>query len=432
MNKLLVFMIDALCSSDIEYMKTLPNFKKIINNGSYVHHIAPVHPALTYCCHTSIVTGTYVDRHGITNNELLTRGCKSSDVWFGLKKDVKVPTLLDYAREYGLTTCSISWPVSAGADYTYNMPMIVPYHYDGSHPEEYLYGNATDNLMNAYWEKYGKYMKGLDASLDKYTMAISPEIIKDFGQPDVMFVKMCDLDTVRHKNGVFNEEINKQLEKHDEELGILLEAIKKYGDINNTNIVIIGDHGQTDIEDVLNMNKVLCDAGFIKADNEGNISSCDAFAHSAALTCFIELANPNDKDKEKEVKTFLESLKDDKDIQLAYVLDKEEMKAKYHLEGPFDFVIESKRNISFDFRNDINIESCWRSMLPGDHVIGKATHGGNPERHEQTLFIACGPSVKKGVVIEKANMVDEAITMAKMIGFDMPDTDGKLIKEILQ
>ena len=48
MKKLLVFMIDALCSSDIEYMKTLPNFKTIIENGSYVHHLYPVHPALTY------------------------------------------------------------------------------------------------------------------------------------------------------------------------------------------------------------------------------------------------------------------------------------------------------------------------------------------------------------------------------------------------
>ena len=131
MKKLFVFMIDALCSCDIEQMKTMKNFSQIINNGSYVHHMLPVHPALTYCCHTSIVTGKYVEGHGICNNEYLKRGLWPNDVWFGMKEDVKAPTILDYARELGLTTCSLSWPVTGKADYTYNMPMIVPYHYQG-------------------------------------------------------------------------------------------------------------------------------------------------------------------------------------------------------------------------------------------------------------------------------------------------------------
>ncbi len=429
MKKLLVFMIDALCSSDIEYMKTLPTFKKIITEGSYVHHLLPVHPALTYCCHTSIVTGVYVDKHGITNNELLKRGCRSSDVWFGMKDEIKVPTLLDHARENNLTTCSINWPVSAKANYTYNMPMIVPYHYKGDHPEDYLYGNATDILMDKYWDKYKHLMQGPNHSLDEFGMALILDIIKDFGQSDVTFMKLCDLDTVRHKYGVYAKETQKQLEIHDEQLKLILEAIKEYGDIDNTHIVIMGDHGQTNIDDVLNMNKVLYDAGFISCDDDGNIISCDAYAHSAALTCFIELANPEDSIMEKKLKEFLDSLKDDKDIQLRYVLDKKEMKERYHLEGPFDFVIESKRNITFDYMNDMSIESIWRSQLPGDHIIGKASHGGSPEREEHTLFIASGPSIKKGVVVHSANMVDEAISMAKMIGFDMPNTDGKFIED---
>ncbi|MBP3890714.1 MAG: alkaline phosphatase family protein [Solobacterium sp.] len=432
MNKLFVFMIDALCSSDIELMKTLPHFKQVIEEGSYVEHLYPVHPALTYCCHTSIVTGKYVDGHGITNNEFLKRGVGSSDVWFGKKEEVKAPTLLDYAREAGLTTCSLSWPVSAGADYTYNMPMIVPYHYHGDHPEEYLYGNATDNLMDAYFWKYGRYLKGANHNLDAYTMAIAPDLIRDFGQPDVMFVKMCDLDTMRHHYGVHHEMVDEQLQKHDEEFGVLVESLKRYGDYEHTNFVIMGDHGQTDIEDVLNMNKVLQLAGFMKTDEEGKIISYDAYAHSAGLTCFIELANPNDAKMEQRVKEFLEGLKEDTEIQLAYVLDKKEMKETYHLEGPFDFVIESKRNISFDFRENMQMKGIFRSKEPGDHIIGAATHGGSPHRAEHTLFLACGPSIKQGVILKEADMVDEAVTMAAMTGFAMPNTDGKILKDILK
>ena len=47
MKKLVVFMIDALCSSDIELMKEMPYFSEVIENGSYVHHLHTVWPALT-------------------------------------------------------------------------------------------------------------------------------------------------------------------------------------------------------------------------------------------------------------------------------------------------------------------------------------------------------------------------------------------------
>lgn len=431
MKKLLVFMIDALCSSDLEKMREMDNFSKIIDSGSYVRFMKPVHPALTYCCHVSIVTGRYVDGHGITNNEYLRRGCKSTDVWFGKKEEIKVPTFLDKAMELGLSTCSLSWPVSAGADYSLNFPMIVPYRYNGFNPEQYLYGYTTDSIMENYWWKFGRYMKGPDHNLDSFTMALAPEIIKDYGQPDIMLVKMCDLDSYRHTYGVYHERAYQQLQKHDEELGVLLESIRRYGDYDNTNFVIIGDHGQTDIEDVLNMNKLFEQNGFIKANEKGEIVSADCYAHSAALTCFVEIADPEDERLEKRVRAFLESLKDDPDIQLDYVYDKKEMKEKFHLEGPFDFVIESRRNISFGFDTDMSIPTCWRSRLPGDHVIGAATHGGNPDRAEQTLFIASGPSVKRGVVIESASLVDEAVTMARMVGFDFEGTDGKLLEELL-
>ena len=394
MKKLLVFMIDALCSSDIEFMKTLPNFKYVFERGSYVEHVYPCHPALTYCAHTTIVTGRYVDGHGIANNEQLLRGCKPNDVWYGKKEEVKVPTFLDKAMELGLTTCSINWPVSAHANYTYNWPMYVPYHYKGYDPMQWLKdGNATENLLDAYYWKYSRYIKGPDSSLDLLTMSIAPDLIRDFSQPDIMLVKMCDLDSVRHQYGVYAEETKVQLRKHDEEFGVLMESLRRYGDIDNTNIVIMGDHGQTDIVEQLNFNKLLAERGFIRLDEAGNMTDCDCFAHTAALSCFIELKDPADSATERRVKDFLESLKDDPEIAPA--------------------------------------ASVWRSREPGSHTVGAATHGSNPYRAENTTFIACGPSVRKGVVIREAEMVDEAVTMARMVGFDFENSDGQLIKDLL-
>ena len=453
MKKLVVFMIDALCSYDIDLMKKMPNFSKIINEGSYVHHMHTVWPALTYCCHTSIVTGTYCNRHGIINNEKMNRGYKiemqdlsgritdedlrysdfkdKTACWYSKKSDVKVPTILDYARENGLTTCSLAWPVSAGGDYTFNWPMIVPYHYEGEHPEYWLgNGNMTQNIMDRYFWRYKRFQMGALSDLDGLTMSLAPDIIRDYGQPDVMLIKMCDLDSARHSYGVYSQQAKDQLKKHDNEFGVIYESIRRYGDLENTNFVINGDHGQTDLKYCYNMNKALRDAGFIEIDDNGRLISYKAIAHSACLTCYITLSDPNDETLKEEVKQFLEKLKEDPIVKLRYVYDSKQAEKIYHVAGPFDFIVESDNPLSFN--DNLDSDELWYEIVPGSHKYGVATHGGSPEREENTLFIASGPSVKKGVVVEHGNMVDEAVTMAKMIGFDMPNTDGNVIKELLK
>ncbi len=132
----------------------------------------------------------------------------------------------------------------------------------------------------------------------------------------------------------------------------------------------------------------------------------------------------------KRVRDFLESLKDDERVKLAYVLDAQEAKERFRVSGDFDFIIESSLPVAFGER--IDAERLYGSKLPGDHKIGAATHGGNPQREELTTFLAAGPDVKPGVVVERRPMVDEAPTLARLLGFAMPDTDGSAIEEMLR
>lgn len=60
-------------------------------------------------------------------------------------------------------------------------------------------------------------------------MALALDILEDFEQPDIMLVKMCDLDSVRHTYGVFHQNTKVQLRRHDEELGALLECLRRRG-----------------------------------------------------------------------------------------------------------------------------------------------------------------------------------------------------------
>lgn len=430
MSKLLVFCIDALCAPDIEAMRWMPHFGALLERGALVERIEPVLPALTYSCHTTILTGTYAGRHGIVHNEKLTRGGFLNAPWHCMKSDVHGDTLLDIARKHGLSTCSLSWPVSGGADYDMNMPMIVPYGYQGYEPQKWLEGTATKNLMERYFYKHGRYLMGPSRSLDLFTMALALDILEDGPQPDVMLVKLCDLDSVRHTYGVYHEETRTQLRMHDEQLGALLECLRRKGTLEDTNIVVLGDHGQTDIRDAFLMNVFLKQRGLLTAAPDGSIESFDAVCHSTGLAALIEVRDPGDAALMRRVRGVLEELRQDASVQLNLVLDARQAQERYGLSGPFDFVVESALPIAFG--EYAGGEALWRSRQPGDKKTGMATHGGSPKREELTTFFGAGPALRHTILPDSRPMVDEAPTMAAMLGLEMPGVDGAPILEILR
>lgn len=429
-SKLLVFCLDALCTLDLDEMKKLPNFSQLFLNGSYIKHVEPVYPSLTYPCHCSILTGNYVKNHGIYHNEIVSIE-DPAPPWFNQRSDIHCKTLMDYAKEGGYTTCSLSWPVSARADIDLNMPMIVPIAYTGDHPEHFLEnGNGSQELLDRYFWKYGRFLMGPDRSLDLFTMALAPDIIRDYHQPDVMLVKMCDLDTVRHIHGIDNDFVKAQLAKHDKEFGVLLESVRRYGDFEHTNFVILGDHGQQDIKKNLNMNIVLRDAGFIRTDENGKLLSWDAYCHSASLSAWIVLHDRSDKAMWNKVYNFLKNLQADPQYNIGYVYTAEEAEKEFGLTGPLDFVIEGKEPMSFSAT--LAGRDIFQEYLPEGWHSSKASHGHLPFRDETTTFIASGPDVAKNVVIERSSMVNEAPTMAAMLGLKMKDTDGHVLKDMLR
>jgi len=427
-EKLLVVCVDALCDIDIDVMRDMPNFGSIMKRGSVIRRVSPVYPSFTYPCHVSIMTGVYPKRHGVPHNEIVEPGVDQVP-WYRYRSMVKSKYLLDHAKEAGFSTCALNWPLTAGVDIDFNMPMIVPLGYQGDDWGKFYDGYATGSMLDRYQWRYNWLQPTFDLSLDMHTMMLALDVIRDERQPDVMFVKLCDLDTVRHDRGVDTEFARRQLKRHDNELGAIMESVRRYGDFDNTNFVVLGDHGQSDVERVLNFNLVLRDHGFLEADKEGNLIDFDAYCHSVGMSAWIALKNPGDAAMREKVHRFLLDVKRDPAYAVDYVFTKREADEQFHLTGPFDFVIESASPVSFGYTRTGEL---YVASAPGDYKTAMGSHGGLPWREHQTAFFACGPSVKEGAAVEQANLVDEAPTMARMLGLAMPDADGRVIEEILK
>ena len=69
-KKLFVLSMDAMVREDIAYLKTKPNFKKIMEKRAEVDKVLTVYPASTYPAHTTLMTGAHPGRHA-------RRGCRT-------------------------------------------------------------------------------------------------------------------------------------------------------------------------------------------------------------------------------------------------------------------------------------------------------------------------------------------------------------------
>ena len=107
------------------------------------------------------------------------------------------------------------------------------------------------------------------------------------------------------------------------------------------------------------------------------------------------------------------------------IYTKDELAERYGQNGPYSFMLEAEPAFSFggSWMGDVICEK------PADQATG--THGHMPEKGPQPVFMAHGPSFCQDAVLQKANMVDVAPTLAAVLGQEMPEADGRVLTELL-
>ncbi len=425
----IVLSNDALVYEDLETLKRLPNFARVWDRTAIVERVRSIYPSITYPCHTTMMTGLYPDKHGIVNNEtpeILTL----ASVWHFFRKDIKGRDLFDAAKEAGLTTASVFWPVTGNHPH---IDYLVNEYWPQSEQESlrdcFAHSGSSPEVMEKVVDpNIHRLISRTHPYCDDFIFSCASAIVREF-KPNLLMIHPANIDDYRHKSGVFSDLVTHGLHEVDDWMGTLIKATRDAGIYDDTDFIMVSDHGQLNIVRALAMNAIFHENGLLEVDDVGNITDYTAFCKSSGLSAQVYLKNPADTAAYERTYAVLNRLCGDGIYGISRVYTAEEVQREEHLAGGFSFVLETDGYTAF---NNDWVKPVLRPKDLSDYRYGNATHGHHPDKGPQPTLFAFGPDIRAGAVVKHARLVDEAPTIAKILGLTMENTDGSPLHEILR
>lgn len=429
-RRLIIISLDAVGSKDLPFLNSLSNFKRFISHGALCANVTSVYPSITYPAHTSIVTGKLPKNHGIINNTLLQPGRKSPD-WMWQRSYIKGTTLYDEAIKKGWKVAALLWPVTAKSRIQYNLPEIFPNRpWQNQVMVSAMNGSVIYELeLN---KRFGNLRNGIQQpQLDNFVHE-SALYTLDRYQPNMMLIHYTDVDSNRHTYGVQHPRVEEAMRRHDRRLGELMEHLERTGNIEDTTVVVLGDHYQKNTTTVVYLNHLLLQEGLLTVKN-GRITDFHVIAKNCDGSCYLyknaKYKNNTEVNKtiDRKLTGVLTRIDTDDRYGCAHIYSGKEA-ALLGADPRCVDMIEAREGYFYldDFQvMTESVDNMKRGKM-------KATHGYFPvDSSYKTFFMALGAGIKEQVRIPQMTLCDEGVTLAKLLGFELGKVDGKVMEEML-
>ena len=420
---------EYITQADAHGMK-IPYLRTLLSEGTYAEGVVGIWPTVTYPSHTTLVTGVWPAEHGIYNNLEFDPLQHYSGAWHWYAPLIKVPTLWKVARQGGLRTASVGWPVSAGAT---DVDWLIPEFWRSADPSG---GSGTVNpedrlliaaisrpatLLKDLEPKAGEYMMGNETTIggDEIKTRYTVEILRRL-KPGFMTLHLSSLDDTQHGHGPFSAEACADLEALD---GMVERLTKAAVAADPTAVVVlVSDHGFMTITHLVNLYIPFLQAGLVQgtinpATKAPVITGWKAEPWGAGGMAAIMLKDANDHETEQQVKALLDKLAADPENGIAQVLGRAAMKVR----GTFP-------------------DAAFLVVLKPGYYVGTATsgemvtviptsrgsHGFSPEYPEmRASFFAVGAGIAHHRNLGVVDMRQIAPTVAKILTVPMPTAKEK-------
>ena len=390
----------------------IPNLRRFLKEGAYASGVHGVVPTVTYPSHTTLLTGVSPARHGIYANTTFDPLRKNFGGWYWYAQDIKVPTLWDAARDAGLTTVNVHWPVSVAAHITWNLPQY--WRAGTADDRKLLRALTTPGLLDALEKELGPYADGVDESIegDENRARFAVRLL-ELKRPEFATIYLTALDHEEHASGPFSPQSDAVLERIDAALGRILDAVQRVYD-GRAVVCVVSDHGFVPTSKALHLGVAFRSAGLVEFGEKDQIKSWKATIWGAGGSEAIILHDKNDTATKAKVAELLAKLAADPANGIDRIVSEEEL----HARGGFPeatFLVALRPGY-------VTGENVSGDLVTSSNV--KGMHGYWPEELEmKSSFFILGPGWAAHSVGE-IDMRSIAPTLALILGVPLPAAEA--------
>ncbi|MGX5820714.1 alkaline phosphatase family protein [Chitinophaga lutea] len=400
------------------------NLRQAMQEGAWSDGVNGVFPTVTYPSHTTIVTGVKPLKHGVWyNTPAEPLGITGNWIW--QYNHIKVPTLFSLAKDKGLKTASVFWPVSVGSPATYNIPEY--WYLPKEKGKERVMTKALQENANppGLYEEIEQQATGkleeLDfngdyLTIDENLTRMACYLVERY-KPSLLALHLVQVDHFAHEQGRDGDKVRSAVAAVDRSIKSIRESVQKAGLSDKTTFIITGDHGFVDIHTAIAPNVLLAKAGLYDPKQP---DKWKAYFHPAGGAAFLQLKDPNDKQTKEKVLQLLRELP--APLRSAFLLkDRADLDA-IGADPSAAFALAAQQGFTF---SPAATGEVTRPTKGG-------THGFYPDFKEiQTGFVAFGKGIRKGAVIPEMNLADIAPLISQLLQLDLPAGDGMLYNGVL-
>lgn len=432
MTKVLVVVLDGLQPAQV-HKGLMPNLAAFAASGvTFANHHA-VFPSVTRANAASMVTGRHTGGHGLSANTLLVpdfEPCQAIPALEPQLEQVKrqtgrvllSPTLAEIVARHGREYLAIGVGTSGNA-YLHN-PNAEVCGGGTIHPEFALPRSLHEDIL----ARFGPWPEETRPNTPRmaHAVRILTEYVLPERDPSVALIWSSEPDKSQHDAEVGSPLSDTAVSEADAQLGKILKWLGETGRDEETDVLVISDHGYSTIEQVVNVQQLAREAGFPPGGEPGGV----VIASNGGAVLFY--AAPWERQTVERLAQWLMTQPWCGNITVG--------ERAGDIPGALPAALvgnEGERapdlTLSFRWRPDANAAGYAGTIYSTGGAPGHGQHGSMSSSEMHNVLFASGPSFREGLKVNvPSGNVDLAPTVLHLLGLPPEDgMEGRALKEAM-
>jgi predicted AlkP superfamily pyrophosphatase or phosphodiesterase len=342
------------------------------------------------------------------------------DPLFDKDQIVKAPTIYDVAHQAGLKTAAIVWPATRNAK---TLDFTVPDMKGNESWREFGTTSWLKELREAGLpiDRYGPWVEQSSGGVqrDWLYVRMAAQLLKKHS-PNLLLIHLVEVDHAQHRYGPRSGDAYWSVSYADSLLRDLAEAIQESPRRNKTTLIVASDHGFFPIELDIRPNVLLRQQGLLTDEKKAAI--CVPQGGGCAVYVL------DDERRDDITKRLHQEFTAIRGVQAVISADEfPSIGQPTRQENPHgaDLWLAAESGFSFS------------GSQAGDEVVVPrasrgGTHGYLPDQPDMLgTLVLHGFGVRRGVNLEKVPSLDVAPTIARLLGVELPDAEGRVLDAAL-